>query len=361
MCIRDRSNGETLSIADQFLELEREGKVCLYEHLRDIAEEVYGQTHLLFARLPHGGASAWNSIDHECGKMTRAFASLVGGIRGVYGMPYGDTYYRAELPKNYVMVPHELTAEEASRRNEEEIAMAKRMQGLEPAVFVAGQIEMVRDERPKEKVRIEWIGEQWVDLFIAEVLHLLGREPEPAYIAAFDELRRNLKAFQIGDKEGAPVMERMRKEGNGVEVLAAFERCRSRLLQRLDDIAAEQATGTPAPLVNDQRIVWEGTIASFACIVRDMVAKGWITPPTDKAGDISFDLLAERMRALFYINGNGGKEASFGSLKGAMNKVDGGVTTQWNDALKCLPPVDAYRGRDGGKSSAEVSTGTPQK
>ena len=334
-------DGTTRTVAEQFRELEREGKVCLYFFIEDAAREVYGPIHEIFMRSSWNTAARWSMMNREHGEMMAAFAQLEQRLGRYDAQPHGVSYKNAHHRLNHgQMVRHVLTPEE-KKENE--------------AVGYLGSIE----HRTGGQVRtpIDRVGVHWVDTYAAEVRQLLGEEPDPDYIAAFNELHQNLKAFQIGTKEGAPLMDRLRREAKGEQVLAAFERCQSRLLLRLKEIADEHSAAPVGPVAMDKRFVWEGTIASFACIMRDAVAKGWIEMPSD----LSWDEFAERSRTLFYFQGNKGKEASLGSVKEAMNKVDGGVTTKWVAPLKALPQVDAYRGRGGGKTDAEVSTGTLQK
>lgn len=304
-----RSNGETRSIAEQFRELEREGKVCHYELLYALAKEVYGIMGDLFMPSNWPGVVKWKSMDAERGSMVQAFTSLDARDMRYQGAPYGDVFYRAEVVDHEVMEPHTVTLEEAEQWNERERAEAS--PGFPPAFKVAGELEFVKSKDQPQRTRRERIGERWVDLFIMEVRALLGENPDTDHIAAFNELHSNLKAFEVGSKDGAPVRERLRGEGNGTEVLAAFERCRSRLLQGLDEIAGALPAYTVSVVTNgvSVQIPWKGSVQVLAWLLRELAEKDWIDAPRHsstttkyKAGDINASAFTKAMAPHFPVN-----------------------------------------------------------
>lgn len=312
-----RSSGETRSIAEQFLELEREGKVCQYELLYALAKEVYGIMGDLFMPSNWPGTVRWKSMDEERGSMVTAFATLDARDMRHHGAPYGDVYYRAEVVDHEVMEPHRVTAEEAERWNERERAEAS--PGFPPAFKTVDELEFVKSAEQPQRTRRERIGERWVSLFIMEVRSLLGDQPDAEHIAAFNTLHGHLKEFQVGTKQGAPVLERLSNEGNGNEVLNAFERIRVRLLKELDAIATSLPDETPSEVavVGAERLPWTSSTNAFAHIFTTLSTRGYFPMPRKggKMNEPNFTAFARVLLQAFDVKGEDGKSLTAEQLR----------------------------------------------
>lgn len=230
------NDGEPRPIARQFIELEREGTDCLYRALNDLVEEIY--PHGSDIRRPTNAPNLgrWGDMGREHAELNRAWAANNGAVVHRVGPmlptdprdyvpPYGATYTRAHHQSVHdVMVPHVVTPDEAQR------------DGMPNA---AGSTAWTCDPTQRTTATAEQVGHRWAEVYAEEVRHLLGDEPNGETLSAFARLHANLKSYTIGTKEGARVMERMKAEGMGAEVLAAFSRIRDHLNALLDKVAEE--------------------------------------------------------------------------------------------------------------------------
>lgn len=271
-------NGEPRPMDRQFLELEREGTDCLYRALNALVGESYphGSDMRRPPTAPNPGR--WGDMHREHAEVKRAWAANNGAeVKRAGPTPYGATYDRAHHQSVHdVMVPHVVTPDEAQR------------DGMPNA---AGSTAWTCDPTQRTTATAEQVGHRWAEVYAEEVRHLLGDEPNDETLAAFAHLHANLKGYTIGTKEGARVMDRMKAEGMGAEVLAAFGRIRERLNALLDEVAEEHSA--PEPIVNRTRITWLGTKGELAGLIMELHERGWIRK------DGSWAALAAKVQAVF--------------------------------------------------------------
>jgi hypothetical protein len=241
-------NGESRPMDRQFIELEREGTDCLYRALNALVEEIYPHGSDMRRPTTAPNLGRWGDMRREHAEVKRAWAANNGAVvhragpmlptdPRDYVPPYGATYTRAHHQSVHsVMVPHVMTHEEAERENTHELEV------MEPAMRAfhrPGDVYPVKDTTQGSSATAEQVGHRWAKVFAEEVRHLLGDEPDDGTLAEFARLHANLKGYTIGTKEGARVLERMKAEGMGAEVLAAFSRIRDHLNALLDKVAEE--------------------------------------------------------------------------------------------------------------------------
>lgn len=281
-------NGEPRPMDRQFLELEREGIDCLYRNLNALVEEIYPHGRHMRRPTTAPNLGRWGDMRREHAEVKRAWAMNNGAVvhrvgpmlptdpKG-YAAPYGATYARAHHQSVHeVMVPHVVTSEEAER------------DGIPNA---AGLTAWTCDPTQCTTATAEQVGRRWAEVYAEEVRHLLGDEPNDGTLAAFAHLHANLKGYPIGTKEGARVMERMKAEGMGAEVLAAFGRIREHLNALLTVVAEEHLGQTET---NSDRITWRGMPGELAEVFHQLAANGWIEVPA--RGRVK---LAARILAMF--------------------------------------------------------------
>lgn len=307
------NDGGPRPIDRQFLELEREGIDCLYRTLNALAEEIYPHGSDMRRPTTAPNLGRWGDMRREHAEVKRAWALNTGAVvhrvgpmlptdpKG-YVTPYGATYTRAHHQSVHsVLVPHVVTPEEAEYYG---------------SPMRVGDVACGPDPSQSKTATVEQVGHRWAEVFTEEVRYLLGNEPKDETLAAFARLHANLKGYPIGSKEGARVMEQMKAEGMGAEVLAAFDRIREHLNALLDKVAEERIPEHVAPEGSSpteqrpmERIEWKGSVQVLAWLLRELAEKGWIEAPRHRstttryrAGDIIASRYAEAMAPHFGVN-----------------------------------------------------------
>lgn len=307
---------------EQFRELLTEAKACQYDLLKELAEEVYGRGDIVFPRSEP--SASWNLLDRE----RVAFAGAVNAQNGG-GRPlalYGHLFQSAMALD---MEQHTVTTEEAEHHNRQEEKAAERypMRGID--LWEAGT---VISRKRRYRVSRSRICSHWVDLFITEVNALLGEHPDGEHLAGLAELHDGLKAFEIGSKEGRPMMERLRGEVKGEQVIAAYGRHREMMLSRMEelralkapaiagnDAAAQMVASTAAP---SGRLKWKSSTAAFAHIFRTLAARGYFDLPRKggKEGDFNNTEFARILLQAFDVPGKDGASITVEALRSRLSE-----------------------------------------
>lgn len=273
-------NGAPRTVDRQFLELEREGIACLYDALHALVGEIYPHGSNMLQPTTPPILGRWGDMLREHDEVKRAWALNNGAVvnRGGsmlptdpkgYVPPYGATYNRARHQLVHsVMVPHVVTPEEAERYG---------------TPLDAGHLGWSPDPTQRSTATAEQIGHRWAEAYAEVVRNLLGDEPNDQTLAAFAHLHAKLKSHVFGSGKGARVMERMKAEGKGAEVLAAFARIREHLNTLLDQVAEErtpeQLTPTPGSPTR-QRPMWNDNASLLAYLLTELIEADYIVPPS---------------------------------------------------------------------------------
>lgn len=307
--------GEPRSVQGQFLELEREGIVCLYDILNALVKEQHPSMStwpwpwgdVLTERTERVKAWAVNN-----GTMNRNIGPRLASDPPPYSAPYGNSYNRARFQLNHeVTVQHVVTEQEAAEERE---------QG--PRVH-AGYVHELRDPLQAATASAEQVGMQWVGVFIAEVRNLLGDGHNEEHRRAFLRLRLSIQGHGIGATARAKLaMTKMGEEAKGQVVLEAFARIHARLNEQLDAVAlprepqrSTESSTTENPSM--ERLVWTSSTAAFAHIFTTLSAAGYYPMPRKggKGNEPNFTGLARILLQAFDVKGEDGKSLTAEQLR----------------------------------------------
>ena len=214
----------------KWLELQREGVACLYMVLDGFVREQYEDRAgiLSMSRPRPRPTDRWADMLSERTTLLNAFAKRQGRKERGSALSYGESFNLAKHHlRHLVRVPYKLTPEECAALQQ-------------PKGYV--------DPRPALELSptatAEEVGRRWADIFAEEARILRGNDTEQT--AVQQSLCDYLLAFEVGTREGADVLARMKGESNGTEALEGFNRCKEYLLQRLDERTTDKVmTATP--------------------------------------------------------------------------------------------------------------------
>lgn len=231
---KPRPNGDIRTMADQFVELTREAKASLYVVLYDLVHGVYCNPKTLFKwDWFHGTNPRWAPMATEERGLVDAACALEGRDRR-QGSPYGETYERVRLGSNSVLEAYAFTKSEAEEHNAHEHEMAAKMNGYPTHYVREGDIVTRTSPQQAPQERQERIAQYWVNVFLHETRILLDESPNQERAIDCQGMLQTLTDFKVGSGEGAQVLEMLRSESGGAEILAAYERIRSGLLSGIE-------------------------------------------------------------------------------------------------------------------------------
>lgn len=336
-------NGKPRPMDRQILELEREGTDCLYRALNALVEEIYPRGSDMRQPTTAPNLGRWGDMRREHAEVKSAWAANNGAVvhragemlpsdPRNYVPPYGATYTRAHHQLVHsVMVPHVVTPEEAARY------------GLPND---AGSTAWTCDPTQGTTATAEQVGHRWAEVYAEEVRHLLGNEPNDEPLAAFARLHANLKGYTIGTKEGARIMERMKAEGMGAEVLAAFDRIRGHLNALLDEMAEEHnpehvvtEESSPTEQRPMERLEWIPSTAAFDYIFSTLAARGYFKIPgkRGKEGEPNLTALARALLLAFDVKGKDGNSLNAEQLRVRLHPKSEGKLTDTKQSRFQIP------------------------
>lgn len=200
----------------KWLELQREGVACLYAVLDGFVREQYerGEGILRLYSPSQRPTDRWQNMLTERDTLLNAFGKSNGSKQRGRSLGYGESYARAHHHLRHLgYLPKLFTKQETGQ--------AKDQVGS----YLAPELTAT--------ATAEEVGRRWADIFAEEARILRGNDTEQT--AALQSLCDYLLAFEVGTGEGADVLARMKREGNGTEALAGYFRCKEYLLQRLDE------------------------------------------------------------------------------------------------------------------------------
>lgn len=317
---------EGRTLENTFVELEREGKACLYELLKAAVGKMPRTFFSPDRRM-------WNGALHnEQRDLLTRF--LCDGGTAVYG----STFQRAKAKWDAEVrtaPPRQLSEEE--RRYVIEVPPDPST----PTV-PGGTIYIGAAPERGTTVPLENLFTYWIEEFTAEVEKAVEAFSEnPNTSAELQRITSTLRSFKVG-KRGKLIRKPMQADAAGKDLLAKFEHAKSRLAARLEEVDTEHANGT-VPLSTTPLFTWKGSPAELFVLFDELIGKGWIELPMSR-GKRSRDQLARTVHSSFAFAG--GATLKAGTAVNYLKKGRDGVNEQRPEprvpfALKRNPDVGA--------------------